>query len=302
MKEDGFRNLVLAFLIAMFSVTASFADWTTFAPELEEFSVEVPVALDASIQKIDPAKPDDGRTYFNRFEGTYFYIFSELPTNRTETFTVENFVDAVRGKAVKSWVGLLESKNYSITDGFGYVHQILCFEGRQRKYCFQTISPTTVSESAKRFISSVGYSPKAPAAIKAPSTDKSPADNTAPTTPSSGFGFGSSAGLANPEKPLAREPRDLKDRGPNEGVFILSKPRPNYTDFARLYEIQGKVLVRVVFRADGRIGDVIVVEGLPFGLTNSAVAAAKGIVFEPAIRNGVPYTVTKTVQYSFSIY
>jgi TonB family protein len=90
--------------------------------------------------------------------------------------------------------------------------------------------------------------------------------------------------------------------GPTEGVKILSKPRANYTDAARQNQVQGKVVLRVTFSANGAIGNISVISGLPNGLTEQAIAAARGIRFEPAKRGGVPYAVTKPVEYTFTIY
>ncbi len=90
--------------------------------------------------------------------------------------------------------------------------------------------------------------------------------------------------------------------GPSEGVKILSKPRANYTDLARQNQVQGKVTLRVTFSANGSIGAIAVISGLGNGLTEQAIAAARGIRFEPAKRGGVPYSVTKPVEYSFTIY
>jgi TonB family protein len=87
-----------------------------------------------------------------------------------------------------------------------------------------------------------------------------------------------------------------------QGVKIISKPRAIYTDEARLNQIQGKVLLRVTFSANGQIGAISIISSLPDGLTEAAITAAKGIKFEPAKRNGVPYSVTKPVEYNFWIY
>ena len=90
--------------------------------------------------------------------------------------------------------------------------------------------------------------------------------------------------------------------GPTVGVKIISKPRPGYTDSARVNNIQGTVVLRVTFLANGQVGGVSVVKGLPNGLTEQAIAAAKGIRFEPAKKGGTPYAVNKNVEYSFTIF
>jgi TonB family protein len=85
-------------------------------------------------------------------------------------------------------------------------------------------------------------------------------------------------------------------------VKILSKRRANYTDEARQNNLQGNVVLRVTFLASGRVGSISSVSGLPYGLTEQAIAAAREIKFNPATRNGIPYTKQMIVQYGFTIY
>ncbi len=92
-----------------------------------------------------------------------------------------------------------------------------------------------------------------------------------------------------------------KEDGVNP-VRILSKPRPTYTVEARKNGVTGSIKLRVSFLASGTIGDVISVNTLPDGLTESAIEAAKGIKFQPATKNGTPLTVTKLVEYSFTTF
>lgn len=112
-----------------------------------------------------------------------------------------------------------------------------------------------------------------------------------------GGGTGTGSGLPKPPPPLPPKPV-----GVTEGVKILSRPQPKYTDAARQNQVQGTVTVKVTFNANGSIGSIAPVSGLPYGLTEQAIAAARSIKFEPAKRNGVPYSVAKTVAYTFTIY
>lgn len=113
----------------------------------------------------------------------------------------------------------------------------------------------------------------------------------------SGNGNGTGGGDDNDGGPPPMVPR-----GVTQGLKILSKPRPGYTDAARTANVQGTVILRVTFLASGQIGSVSVVKGLPNGLSEQAIAAAKRIAFEPAKTNGQGQTVTKQIEYSFSIY
>jgi hypothetical protein len=60
--------------------------------------------------------------------------------------------------------------------------------------------------------------------------------------------------------------------------------------------------LRVILKFDGTIGSVTVVSGLPYGLTEKAIAAAKNIRFTPAQKDGVPVSVALQVEYNFSLY
>ncbi len=78
---------------------------------------------------------------------------------------------------------------------------------------------------------------------------------------------------------------------------ILEKPNPRLN--AEQIEAQGTITLKVQFLSNGQIGQVNVVSGLPLGLTENAVGAAKKIKFEPAIKNNSAITVIKSVQYNF---
>lgn len=113
-----------------------------------------------------------------------------------------------------------------------------------------------------------------------------------------GSGNGNGTGDGNDSAGLPPPP----PVGVTQGLKILSKPRPGYTDAARQANIQGTVILRVTFLASGQIGSIAPVKGLPSGLTEQAIAAARRISFEPAKRNGIGQSVTRQIEYTFSIY
>lgn len=82
---------------------------------------------------------------------------------------------------------------------------------------------------------------------------------------------------------------------------IISKPLPGYTSEAREENVEGKVILRVEFLASGDIGSIRPVTSLGGGLTEQAIEAARRIEFEPAIEHGQPVTISKQIEYSFSI-
>ena len=118
----------------------------------------------------------------------------------------------------------------------------------------------------------------------------------------SGSGNGRGNGTGNGTGNGRRKPPPVKPKGPTVRIRILGKPRPGYTDQARQNNVQGVVLLRVTFLASGRIGRISAIKGLPHGLTAKAMAAARRINFKPKMVNGVPRSVTKRIQYNFTIY
>jgi Gram-negative bacterial TonB protein C-terminal len=55
------------------------------------------------------------------------------------------------------------------------------------------------------------------------------------------------------------------------------------------------------FGADGKIECVGVVRGLPYGLTDQAIAASRAIRFEPAMIDGKPAPVQGNLEFTFNL-
>jgi TonB family protein len=84
-------------------------------------------------------------------------------------------------------------------------------------------------------------------------------------------------------------------------VEILFKPKPIYTDEARTKKIEGDVLLQVVFTASGEVRVERVVQGLGYGLDQSAEAAARQIRFRPALQEGQPVDFSAIVHIEFEL-
>jgi TonB family protein len=92
----------------------------------------------------------------------------------------------------------------------------------------------------------------------------------------------------------------LKSNQFDTPLKILDKPRASYPTNGGCF--QGKVVLRVTFLDSGEIGKISIISGLGNGATENAIEAAKKIKFIPAIKDGTPVSVTKPVEYVFSIY
>jgi TonB family protein len=99
-----------------------------------------------------------------------------------------------------------------------------------------------------------------------------------------------STGFVNQNDQVIEAPKKKADEGPAvEPVVILAKPKPVYSAEALKMNIEGEVLLDVIFPASG--GEVHVnrvVKGLGHGLDEAAVRAAEQIKYKPALSNGHP--------------
>jgi TonB family protein len=83
---------------------------------------------------------------------------------------------------------------------------------------------------------------------------------------------------------------------------ILGKPEPTYTEEARKNQITGTVVLRVVLSSSGQVTNIEAVTGLPNGLTERAIAAARGLRFVPATKDGHSVSTRMELQYNFNLY
>lgn len=84
-------------------------------------------------------------------------------------------------------------------------------------------------------------------------------------------------------------------------VVYTYEPNTRYTKEAWEKKVTGTVRLRVTFGADGEIKAVVPVLRLPHGLTEEAEKVAWRAKFIPATERGRPVTVTKEVDYVFSL-
>ena len=110
-----------------------------------------------------------------------------------------------------------------------------------------------------------------------------------PTLGGSGIGVGVGGGSIEPMT------ADLRPT-------LTYREKAKYTEEARDNGVEGTVVLQVVFNTNGLITDIRVIRGLPDGLTEKAIEAAKKIRFIPAMREGAPVNVRGAVEFTFNLY
>ncbi len=278
-------------------------DWQTFSPVSDEFSVETPVFLEQ--------RGDDGanssRKYYASINGTYIYVFSDPVKTPTYLVTVRDILITLGQPNIfsKETNG---SNTVTFKDSFGYWHNLTTLRTESRIYIAQTVTLDEKSDLATRFIRSFALGSRPPlvrsaeTATETKNPDGSNLSKGQGSGRGSGSGSGSGAGSGVGSGSGGMSTTSDSALGKTSGLRILTKPRPSYTEMARVYEISGTVIVRVLFKGSGDIGSVTPITQAPFGLTERAIDAARRITFEPAYVNGSPVTISKQIEYSFAIF
>jgi len=91
---------------------------------------------------------------------------------------------------------------------------------------------------------------------------------------------------------------------PGSGITppsLLREVKPDYTEEARRRGVRGDVVMEIVVRRDGSVGDVKVLQGLGYGLDERALTAVKQWKFSPGTLKGTPVDVMVEVSMEFRL-
>ena len=97
-------------------------------------------------------------------------------------------------------------------------------------------------------------------------------------------------------------PMDVYRGGGLDGkVRIQAKPEASYTPEAEIQRITGTVILRCVLRSEGTVTNIRVIKGLPAGLTERAMEAARQVKFIPATKHGAAISMWMQLEYRFRL-
>lgn len=91
---------------------------------------------------------------------------------------------------------------------------------------------------------------------------------------------------------------------PGSGISppsVIREVKPDYTEEGRRRNLEGDVVMEIVVRRDGSVGDVKLLQGLGAGLDQRAIDAVRQWRFSPAQRQGVPVDVIVEVAVEFKL-
>lgn len=318
------KKYLLISLILIFGASTLLAqdgekiEYKTYKVEQDGFSVDVP--KDFALNESDK-KDDKYRFYSYPSPELYLFVYSHEKSkdspNKLLIDLASDNTAIIKHLALKNF----DADKYEFLDKEGFYQKIIIVPGKKRNLIFHSVSTTQNNPSVNRFFSSLKFNnveipqilaseffnveikniqPKIEDKILVPTAKP---DNKSGGGSGNGNGAGiGSGGSGSGNGRTIKQTDNTIAKGETVALKLLSNPRPGYTDLARIYGVQGIVTLRVTFLASGEIGSVSPVTKLPFGLTLKSIKVAKLIKFESPKRNGVAYSITKSVQFSYSIY
>ena len=289
------RSLILASLLIIVSVAApapaqiTTPTWLTYTVKDEKFSVEFPALPVYDYRRV--LHPPSGIERLEVAIGAYADgVVYTVFINESSTRSFDEFI-ARRVRSGRVWnlnaerrvtVDGIERRVFNTIDSAsGETH---LFAKGNRFFQFAAVGATPDDARITQFFSSISLTQKKGSIdLSKPLPDKISV-SPLPTSTSEGD-----------EKMLSGREGDRK-------VYVALKPEPRYTEEARQNRVVGTVVVKCVFSSNGTITKISVVKGLPYGLTERAIAAAKMIKFIPAIKEGRFVSMWIQLEYNFNLY
>ncbi len=260
---------------------AELSAWKRYTVAGERFSVMLPTVPAMSTE--NPFQPALERTRRERTLGAYadgvvysIFVYENIAKQSLDAFIAEQLQGANRDYTERTVSNNgIKGEEYSSRDNsFPRVIQYFSFDG----YLFRFGAGGDGADEAhvKQFFSSIVLSKKVE-------------------------GVEVSDGIGVPFRPPDNEPA-FTGREVDRRIRLMMKPEPSYTEEARQKEVVGTVLLKVVFSSSGSVEGIRIVSGLPSGLTEKAVQAAKKIKFCPAIKDGKYVAMWINLEYNFNLY
>lgn len=265
--------------------------WQRYTVKGEEFSIELPTHPAMTTYKERRWRTGNDRTELQLgayADGAVFAIYSidEGDTSRALRDSIQEITWNDRWNPLseqKVSVDGFTGKQYLSSHALGGVVQV--FATKNRVYRFEVFGAKADDPRVNQFFSSLSLGKKVTGIEVSDGIGVllKPTDQLA------------SSEVEAPEKILRGRETDRK-------ALPVMKPAPAYTDEARKKQITGTVVLKVIFSSNGSVRNIVTVSGLPGGLTEKAIDAAKKLKFIPAVKDGKFVSMWMQLEYNFNLY
>jgi TonB family protein len=276
--------------------------WEGYSSKDEEFSAPFPEDPTLSIVsrpvKTDE-KPKHGRMYSAYSDGTVFAIISLDNPDRKEA--LETFVDEFQqyptfhaGFSFEREIARKSLKGIQYRVASNTINGIVQFFMTNRHvYIFEVVGEDLTKPSVKQFLTSLTLDGKSKGKEIGEISRGSEVNSTPPP---------SAATPANAMTQSATADHVYNPKEVTRKAVVVTRAEPQYSEEARKNQVSGTIVIRAVFSALGKVTNVRTVSGLPYGLTERAVMAAKQIKFLPAVKDGKFVSQYIQIEYNFNLY
>jgi TonB family protein len=259
-------------------------DWHRYTIKGEQFSVALPAqpSLDYRLRRVDSRERLE-ITLGAYAEGVVYLI--RVFENRSQRQSLGSFID----DRTSSGHRLNRKTERDLTiEGiagktFSFDGTVQFFSKGDRLYQFTAYGAPQDDVRVTRFFSSISL------------VDNKDAFKLPDEVPSQPSTAGTTSGSNDPEQIFS--PKEV-----DKSFQPVLNPLPEYTEAARQKQIKGTVVLRCTLSANGQVTTIQVVEGLPHGLTEMAIAAARKLRFIPAMKDGKYVSVSTQLVYTFNLY
>lgn len=317
----------LILLICSFvqAVQAQAGDWVSVAPDGERFVVQMPQDPTAKTEKRSFEQFNIEARIYTATKGNTDYTVWSLHNESFANYRPvdgENYLDDCADLVSGNLIGPLDQKGLGkllkplrlpgSTLRMPYQRELFVsglpgreyfllgarrglvqfFSAGERVYVLTVLNGKTDDRDTQRFVNSFSY--------------RDPSSKAGQGTETRGVGMGLGPGPGGFVVP-ARETgavdynRVFLGKDVTRKARRLSKVRAPYPDSALKYEVRGTVALRVIISNSGEVNHVVVVKGLPHGLTQKAVEAARKTKFSPATKDGHLVAQLLQMEFSFSL-
>ena len=260
------------------------ASWQRYTIRREEFSVMLPVHPAMASRKtmvMRFSQERQLRTLGAYADGLAFTILSTENSNPRESLDdyleQEIFTHAGWERSSEKELAVygFKGKQYIVPNKIPGTMQI--FATRNHIYRFHAFGATIDDPRVKQFFSSIKLGPQ-------------------------NQGIEVKDGNGVPIKSNLDNANAFTIKEVDQRPFIAFKPEPAYTQEARQNAVAGSVVLKAIFTADGIVTNIKVASGLPYGLEENAIDAAKKVRFIPAVKDGKFVSTWMQLEYSFNLY
>ena len=311
MKPKSLKLLMLAALVTLLAAqsassqqssqqSAAADKWERYTYAGEEFSVEMPEMpfVFETSRSVGPRESEVVRT-FGLYSGGVLYIITSFDNPRAQEtldyFAAYQWSDPSFRATRDLKLGAFDGREYETSGGIRLRERV--FSAKRHAYRVRALSYGVEDPRIVRFLDSFALGGK-PAGVgiyeSPPPAVPVPLGLTPTTPPGPGHGGAIDSAYA------AGEPYKVSEV--ERKAIIVFKPEPAFTEEARHNNVTGVVRLRVVLAAEGRVRGMSVVKGLPDGLTEKAINAARHMLFLPAQVGGRNVSQYVTLEYNFNIY